>query len=92
MNASGSHTKHVSLLSLVVAGHHGQKGSRLGQQAVCRLVAEQRLHRILQAKRLVENEWRLEIRKSLALVSARIGRERLKREYPLGSRDKGRLT
>jgi hypothetical protein len=60
-------TKQVSLLRLLVAGHHGQQRCRLGQQAVRALVSKQRFCRILQTKRLVEDERRLEIRRNLAI-------------------------
>jgi hypothetical protein len=57
-------------LRLLVAGHHGQKRCRPGQKAVCRVVPKQRLRRILQIKRLVEDERRLEVRRNLALILA----------------------
>ena len=64
-------TNQVNWLRLVVARHHGQQRCRLGQQAVCALVSKQRFCRILQTKRLVEYERRLEIRRDLGIVCKR---------------------
>lgn len=58
-------TEEIALLQLVIRGHHGKKRCRLGQEAVYTLSTKERLYRISQTKRLVENEWCLEIGRDL---------------------------